>query len=48
MSLREAFLHTKTIRKIVKPNKGFMDQLRVFEKDLFGKASDMKEFGYPN
>ena len=35
MSLDDAFNHTKSIRNVINPNPGFMNQLRNIEKTLF-------------
>jgi len=40
MSLEEALAHTKAQRDIVKPNEGFMEQLRTFESNLQKNSPD--------
>lgn len=39
MTLRDAFVHTKKIRKFVSPNSGFVAQLIAFEKNVHGQIS---------
>ena len=39
MSLKEAFILVKQRRKGVSPNRGFVEQLLKFEKELYGTNS---------
>ena len=39
MKLRDAFLHLRNLRPVVRPNSGFFAQLLDFEKELLGSPS---------
>ncbi|XP_037940375.1 dual specificity protein phosphatase 18-like [Teleopsis dalmanni] len=39
MSLREAYLHVKSIRPQIRPNTGFFQQLRQYEEQLHGRCT---------
>ncbi|XP_073843604.1 dual specificity protein phosphatase 18 [Musca autumnalis] len=39
MTLREAFMHIKTIRPQIRPNTGFFEQLRCYDEQIYGLQS---------
>lgn len=49
MSLKDAYLLVKAKRPIIKPNDGFINQLRELEKKIYGRHSlPTPDFGSPS
>jgi len=45
LDLKVSIEHLRSRRPIAQPNFGFLMQLKNFEKELFGKNSDVPVFG---